>query len=177
MKYVNRYTVVGAVVALVTVTVGYLFKTHQSQSRTQALAARQLTALTLPDLDGTAQSLSQWQGKILVVNLWASWCAPCREEMPGFSRLQQRFAAKNVQFVGIGIDSREKMREYSREVPVTYPLLVGDATLLGIVAALGNSAGGLPYTMVMDTDGSVRETHLGEWKEADLAATLESLSR
>ena len=176
MKHVNRYTTIGAVIALVAATAGYMFSSYQRASGAQAVAAQQLMALSLSDLEGIPQSLSQWQGKILVVNLWATWCLPCREEMPGFSRLQRRFAANDVQFVGIGIDSPEKMREYNREVPVGYPLLAGDSTLLGIVVALGNTAGGLPHTIVVDRHGTVQETHLGAWKEAELAATLEKLT-
>jgi thiol-disulfide isomerase/thioredoxin len=69
-------------------------------------------ALTLPDLEGRPQAMAQWRGKVLVVNYWASWCAPCVEEMPAFSRLQGQYAAQGVQFVGIGIDEVDNMRTF-----------------------------------------------------------------
>jgi thiol-disulfide isomerase/thioredoxin len=79
--------------------------------------------LVLTDVDGKAQSLQQWRGKILVLNYWATWCFPCREEMPGFSRLQAKYQDKGVQFVGISIDEAPKIIEFQKETPVSYPLL------------------------------------------------------
>ena len=73
-------------------------------------ASEQLLALTLADASAVSQPLSQWRGKLLVVNFWATWCPPCREEMPGFSRLNTKFTSKSVQFVGIAIDHADKVR-------------------------------------------------------------------
>ena len=74
------------------------------------------------DIDGQAQSLGQWQKKLLVINFWATWCAPCKEEMPIFAKLQQQFARNGVQFVGIAADSRANVVNFSQKTPVGYPL-------------------------------------------------------
>ena len=136
-----------------------------------------LLALRLPDLDGKVQALSQWQGKILVVNYWATWCPPCKEEMPAFSRLQDKFADKGVQFVGISIDSPDKVRKFQAETPVSYPLLLGTMEHMQTAVNLGNAAQGMPFTVLLDRTGKLHSTKLGRLSEAALAERLEQLVR
>jgi peroxiredoxin len=131
--------------------------------------------LVLPDSTGQAQALEQWRGKILVVNYWATWCPPCREEMPGFARLQAKFAAKGVQFVGISIDTAVKVAEFQKETPVNYPLLIGDTGAIDSSVALGNSRQALPFTAVIDRQGRVAAVKLGRFTEADLEPELVGL--
>lgn len=176
MTRLARYTLITAV-ALAAAAAGYLVSHMQQVFPADPAAAKQLLALNLPDSNGKPQSIEQWQGKILVVNFWATWCPPCREEMPGFSRLQNKFSGNGVQFVGIGIDSEDKIREFSKLTPVSYPLLVGSPGLMGILTQLGNAAGGLPYTVILGREGDLRQTRLGEWKEADLQAVLAKLAK
>jgi peroxiredoxin len=97
----------------------------------------------------------QWRGRILVLNYWATWCFPCREEMPGFSRLQDNFTNKGVQFVGISIDEAAKIIEFQKETPVSYPLLIGDMKTMTNSAELGNSRQALPFTVVFDRNGQL----------------------
>ncbi|MBP9714239.1 MAG: TlpA family protein disulfide reductase [Sterolibacterium sp.] len=141
-------------------------------SATAAHAARQLVSLTLPDVQGREQALQQWQGKLRVVNLWATWCSPCRAEMPGFSRLQEKYAAKNVQFIGIALDTPDQVADYTARIPVRYPLLMGTSALLPIVAELGNLGGAVPYTFILGQQGELRWTHTGYWSESALDAVL-----
>ena len=172
MNRLARHTLIAAVVLA---AAGYLVsRGHHSADPS---AARQLLALTLPDSNGSNQSLGQWQGKLLVINFWATWCPPCREEMPGFSRLQNKFSGTGVQFLGIGIDSADKIREFSIQSPVTYPLLVGTPGLMDLVSQFGNNAGGLPYTVILGRDGAVQKTRLGAWRENDLEKTLGEMVR
>ena len=88
------------------------------------VAVDAIFALNLPDLDGRPQPLAQWRGKVLVVNYWASWCKPCVDEMPALSRMNSHYAARGVQFVGIGLDDAEKLAAFVRTTPVSYPVLV-----------------------------------------------------
>ncbi|HPP47880.1 MAG TPA: TlpA disulfide reductase family protein [Accumulibacter sp.] len=133
---------------------------------------QEVLALTLPDLGGQRQSIAQWRGKILVVNYWASWCAPCIEEMPAFSRLQTRYAEQGVQFVGIGIDELENMRTFVRKTPVAYPLLLAE---LGKGQQAGQQVKGLPYTLIIDREGRLAESRLGRFDEAALEKVLQQL--
>lgn len=138
-------------------------------------ATERLWAKKIPDLAGNEQALSQWRGKLLVVNLWATWCSPCRTEMPGFSRLQAKYADKNVQFVGITLDDVERVRPFATHTPTNYPLLIGDHGFMPIFAAFGNTTGGLPFTVIIDREGQLVRAHLGLWREAALDAALAEL--
>ncbi|MBI3526303.1 MAG: TlpA family protein disulfide reductase [Betaproteobacteria bacterium] len=171
-----------AAIALLAAGTGFIAANFQHQPpstvtapQVPAVAAQQLLALTLPDPAKVNQGLRQWRGKLLVVNFWATWCPPCREEMPGFSRLHAKYAAKNVQFVGIAIDNADKVQEFSLQTPVSYPLLVGGPALMPLMAELGDAAGGLPFTVIIGRDGTLRQTHLGIWKESSLEDSLNAL--
>ena len=135
-------------------------------------AAAQLLALSLPDLARKQHTLGEWRGKVLVVNFWATWCPPCREEIPGFVRLSEKYAAKDVQFVGISIDSADKVRDFAAEQGMNYPLLIGDTETLQVASGFGNHSQGLPFTVILDRAGSTRQVKLGQFDEADLDAML-----
>jgi thiol-disulfide isomerase/thioredoxin len=150
----------------------------RQSGRSEANASvRKLFALNLPDPAGRSQRLSQWQGKILVINFWATWCEPCREEIPGLQRIRDKYVAKNVEVVGIAVDSADKVREYAKSMKVSYPLLVGGLESIELVRDFGNKAGGLPFTVVLDASPGIALSHLGLIKEQDLDQKLTELAR
>jgi thiol-disulfide isomerase/thioredoxin len=127
-------------------------------------------------LDGQRRSLGAFQGKLLVVNFWATWCAPCREEMPAFVRLQERWAARGVQFIGIANDEPEKVRRFGEELRITYPLWTGSQDVADFSRRLGNRLGVLPHTVILDARGIVVESRIGVFAEDDLDARLRVLT-
>jgi len=137
-------------------------------------ASTNLYARTLEDLGGKPQAFSQWQGKPLLVNFWATWCAPCVQEMPELSAIANEEAGKRFNVIGIGIDSPTAMREFAAKHNIKYPLLVGGMGGTDIARDFGNANGGLPFTVLIGADGQVRKTYLGKLKfdalKADLAA-------
>lgn len=135
-------------------------------------APARLLALTLPDLNGQPRSLAQWKGKVLIVNFWATWCAPCREEMPEFTRLNAKYALNGVQFVGISIDSADKVAEFQKEMQINYPLLIGNLESLDLSSDLGNRAKALPFTVILRPDGSPQEIKLGKYATPDLEKVI-----
>ena len=135
----------------------------------------QLFKQSLPDASGQPQALAQYQGKALVLNFWATWCAPCVQEMPELSGLQAELTQKDVQLLGIGIDSPSNIAEFAAKYRIAYPLYVAGMSGTELSRQLGNSAGGLPYTVLIGRDGRVRKTYLGRLKLEELRADIASL--
>jgi peroxiredoxin len=131
--------------------------------------------LTLPDADGREQHLQQWQGKVLVVNFWATWCEPCREEMPEFVKAQATFGARGLQFVGIAIDQPDKVRKFSLDLKLNYPSLIGGYGALELSKSFGNKIMALPFTLIIDRNGQVAHTQLGPLKPGKLDAIVGKL--
>jgi thiol-disulfide isomerase/thioredoxin len=131
-----------------------------------------LLAVSLPDATGTTQALGQWRGKLLVVNFWATWCAPCREEMPMFVKAQADHGARGLQFVGIAVDDAAKVRQFASEIGVNYPTLIGGYGAMELSKSLGNSLMALPFTIVVGRDGKVLMRQLGPVKQAQLDALV-----
>ena len=140
-----------------------------------AEAAAALAGLALPDPDGKEQRLDQWRGKVIVVNFWATWCAPCREEMPEFIKAQQQHGAQGLQFVGIAVDQADKVAQFSKELGLNYPTLIGGFGAMELSKSLGNDVMALPFTVVLDRKGNVVHTQLGELKPAKLQSIITQL--
>jgi thiol-disulfide isomerase/thioredoxin len=136
--------------------------------------ARLLNA-PLTDPTGKPETLAPFKGRVLVVNFWASWCGPCVEEMPTLARLSRQYEKKGVQFVGIGIDSASNVQTFLQKVPVDYPIFVGGFGGADLARGLGNGAGALPFTVVIDAKGAVRSTKIGQIAPDELQRTLDAL--
>jgi thiol-disulfide isomerase/thioredoxin len=134
--------------------------------------AAPLLAISLPDVDGREQALAQWKGKVLVVNFWATWCAPCREEMPMFVKAQSQHGGRGLQFVGVAIDDADKVRKFAAEIGLNYPALVGGYGAMELSKTLGNSVMALPFTVVVDRRGRIVLNHLGPMKQPQLDRVL-----
>jgi thiol-disulfide isomerase/thioredoxin len=134
-----------------------------------------LLALALPDGAGNQQALSQWQGKVVVINFWATWCTPCREEMPELVRIQQEFGARGLQVVGIAVDNPDKVSQFAKEIGLNYPSLIGGYSAVDVSKGLGNKLSALPFTIVLDRQGGVAQTNLGAIKPQQLRSKVSSL--
>jgi peroxiredoxin len=137
--------------------------------------AATLLALSLPDAAGKEQSMGQWRGKVVVVNFWATWCAPCREEMPEFVRAQTEFGARGLQFVGIAVDQADKVDQFAKELGLNYPTLIGGYGAVELSKTLGNRVAALPFTIIVDRQGRVAHTQLGPLKPDQLRAIVGKL--
>ena len=141
------------------------------------ISGEQVLAMNFKDASGEAQSLGQWRGKVLVVNFWATWCAPCRKEIPEFVEVSQHFGTERVGFVGLGIDSAANIARFAGEHAVSYPLLVAGTGSLPIMEGLGNPSLGLPFTLILDADGKIRVRKLGPMSGEELGEAIEGLLR
>lgn len=126
----------------------------------------------LIDLAGKTHRLADYRGKLVLLNFWATWCPPCREEIPGFIRLQERYAGRGLQIVGISIDNPEAVARFWQEMKINYPLLLADDGTFALMGAYGNRSGGLPYSVLVRPDGGIAATKLGVYHEADLERLL-----
>ena len=118
--------------------------------------------------------MDSWRGKIMVVNFWASWCGPCREELPMLNRVHREVGPQGVQFVGLAIDSAQAVAEFEKILPIEFPVLIGNANTLELARALGNKAGGVPFTVILNRGGQVAAIHLGALNEAELKLLLKA---
>ena len=157
-----------AVVAGLSAAAGAAYHLWSRGSDEQAAAVERVLQARVVDVQGASQSLEQWRGRVLVVNYWATWCAPCREEIPVFVRMQERYGARGLQFVGIAIDQPDKVAEFAQEFRVNYPLVLGGVDSIELLRQVGNRAGVLPYTLVIDRKGNLVSREPGGVKEARL---------
>jgi thiol-disulfide isomerase/thioredoxin len=146
-----------------------------SASTTASADSKPLFVAAFPDGQGQTRAFSQWQGKVLVVNFWATWCPPCREEMPELSRLQEKYRASGLVVIGISTDDVEKMREFAQQNPVAYPLLAGDFEATNLAASLGNDKNILPYTVTIGRDGKVIASYFGRLDIGVVEQTLQPM--
>jgi thiol-disulfide isomerase/thioredoxin len=117
---------------------------------------------TLADRDGRTRTLHDWAGKALIVNFWATWCAPCRKEIPLLQRLQREHASDGFQVIGIAVDFREQVLAYASQMKIDYPLLIGEQEALDAASAFGVEVVGLPFTIFSDRQGRIVTAHMGE---------------
>ena len=131
---------------------------------------------SLYDLDENYTSISTWDGKIVLLNFWASWCPPCRREIPVFNEVRELFHANGFEVVGIAVDEKEKVLDFLESVPqVQYPQLIGYDDALTIASVLGNRSGGLPYSVLVDQQGTIRYIKAGELDKQTLISQIELL--
>jgi peroxiredoxin len=170
----RRLLLIGTALAAVSAGAGFAWRALRAPDLSAEVAA--LFQQTFDDANGVAQPMAQWRGRWLVVNFWATWCAPCVDEMPGLQRIARDFADRNVAVVGLGIDRADAIRRFQSELKLEIPLLVAGASGTDVARALGNPMGALPYTVLISPDGRVVNTRLGLIKPETLRDWLESAS-
>lgn len=136
-------------------------------------AVEHLLSERLTDVAGRPVQLSSWRGKPLVVNFWATWCPPCLKEMPIFAYLQKKYP--EVQFVGIAADTEANVRDFLAKSDIPYPMLLAADGGLGLMADLGNTRQGLPFTVSIDAAGRARHVHLGGLTQVEAETMIADL--
>ncbi len=116
----------------------------------------------LADRDGVRRSITEWDGKALMVNFWATWCPPCRREIPLLNDLHARYAPRGFEVIGVAVDFREDVLAYMRETPIDYPVLIGEQDGLDAARAFGMETMGFPFTVFTDSKGRIVTVHVGE---------------
>jgi thiol-disulfide isomerase/thioredoxin len=141
------------------------------------LAVKEMPDLSLPDLAGNTRSLREWSSQALILNFWATWCVPCRKEMPLLEQVHQERGDKGLAVVGIAIDREEPVRTFIAETGVSYPILVGQEQAMAAAEAFGPDFVGLPLTVIAAPGGDIVTVHMGELDWEELAGIIDVLDR
>ncbi len=132
---------------------------------------------TLPDLEGNEHQISEWDGKARLINFWATWCAPCRREIPLLIKIQTEHAENNLQVIGIAVDFVEQVTAYAEEAEFNYPILIGQEKAMAAAEATGIDFIGMPFTMIVAPGGQLIKTHIGEIHEDQMALIIETFEQ
>ncbi|HUR39689.1 MAG TPA: TlpA disulfide reductase family protein [Verrucomicrobiae bacterium] len=135
-------------------------------------AAQRRPELSFRDLDGRTRSLAEWDGKLLLLNFWATWCAPCVKEIPLLVEAQQEFGPRGLQLVGIAMDQREPVAAFAQRLRINYPLLVGEADVVAAMDALGDELGAFPFSVLVAPDGRILSRHSGDLSREEIRELL-----
>ena len=129
--------------------------------------------LQLPGTDGSTHRLSEWNGRLVLLNFWASWCGPCRDEMPLLDRTATQFAGAGLSVVGVAIDDAEAVQQFLRDNPVRYPVLIGDNIDPDPSLLFGDTRSVLPYSVLIGRDGRILAQRAGSFTSGTLADWLQ----
>ena len=172
----NRQNLLIVAIAMLGALLGLYAGSYLGQPRLTAPGAtlrpgERLTDLQLPDIGGHPHRLSEWDGKLVLVNFWATWCAPCREEMPLLDRARQELSPRGLEVVGVAIDDAEAVDTFLKASPVKYPILVGGDN--DTLYRFGDGGDVLPYSVLVAPDGKVLAQRAGSFSEHGLSRWLE----
>lgn len=161
-------------VAAVALFAGLSLAVRHFSTSGQGASAEAFFADTFNDLDGQPAAMAQWQGRIVVINFWATWCPPCVEEMPDLQRVHDEYKDRGVVVVGLGIDNPSSLKRFRDDHLLSLPLYAAGARGSELGRILGNGSGALPYTAVVDRKGRIVHARLGQIRPAELRRWLDA---
>ncbi len=176
----NKYFFV-VVTLVVTAALGYFIYVELDEDAppvtSQVVAPAPVNSVVvdfaLPDLDGNVRHISEWDGKARLINFWATWCAPCRREIPLLKKTQAEHAKNNLQVIGIAVEEIDPVLVYAESAEFNYPILIGQEEAMAAAEATGIDFIGMPFTMIVAPDGHLIKTHMGEIHENQMALIIE----
>ena len=175
MKF-SRRTVIGILlIAGIIGAAGMFLLSERSSTSAPSLSANALYTTQFVDLENKPVMIGRWQGKILLINFWASWCGPCKTEIPHLIDAQKSFAGKNVQVLGIAVDSLQNAKDFSGRLGINYPILVNQDGAIALSQKLGNVLGVLPFTVLIDQNGNVKAVEVGMLNESKINKLVDML--
>ena len=135
----------------------------------------QRPAFELEDLEGTLRNIDEWNGKVLLVNFWATWCPPCKKEMPAFMALHEQYQSAGFEVIGIALDDKESVQDFVDTLGVNYTVFAAEYAGIELTRSYGNRIGALPFSAFIDRDGKIISMHTGELKKAQVEEVIKPL--
>ncbi len=129
----------------------------------------------IADLEGQLRNVSEWDGQVLLINFWATWCPPCKKEMPAFIELQEQYAEQGFKVIGIALDDLQSVQDFADTLGVNYPLLIAEYDGIDLSRSYGNHVGALPFSAFVDRQGKIISTHMGELSKTQVEAIIKPL--
>jgi thiol-disulfide isomerase/thioredoxin len=172
-------------VALLALMAGALFYAARIPLQVEAppppqpeqLAITLRPAFSLPDMEGTPREFAEWDGKHRLLNFWATWCAPCRREIPLLKAFQDQHGADGFQVLGIAVDYPEQVTSYAEETEFNYPILIGQQDAMAVAESSGIEFIGMPFTMFVASDGEYIGAYIGELHQSHLNDVVNIMTR
>jgi len=127
------------------------------------------------DIEGNVRNIKDWDGQVVLLNFWATWCPPCLEEIPGFIEVQQDMENRGFQIIGVAVDNEENIRAFADEMAMNYPILAGEMEAIELAQKYGNNIGALPFSAIIDKNGKITHTIMGELSKDRLISILKQL--
>lgn len=148
---------------------------HEQQAQQNIIIGKHRPEFAVKDENGQLRHISEWDGKVIFLNFWATWCPPCLNEIPDFIELQETYGNQGLQIIGIAIDNHEAVQQFIAESGMNYPALMAEIDGIELAKRYGNDIGGLPYTAVINRQGEISSTFTGELSRKAAENILEEL--
>jgi len=148
-------------------------KSPPSVEPTQPITNTIRPVFSLPDIHGKMRNIKEWDNNYIVINFWATWCPPCREEIPEFIALQKEYEASNLQFIGIAIDNEASVQQFALEMGMNYPSLIAGMPGIELAKQYGNSMGALPFSVIVDPEGRIIAQQIGLLERSKILSTTQ----
>ena len=129
----------------------------------------------MQDIENKLRNIKEWDGKVVLVNFWATWCPPCKKEIPVFMELQKEYQDKGFQIVGIAIDDEEAVKDYADTMGMNYPIIAAELEAMDLSRRLGNRVNALPFSAFIDRNGKIALTKAGELTKAETEDIINKL--
>lgn len=135
----------------------------------------QRPAFELEDLEGTLRNIDEWNGKVLLVNFWATWCPPCKKEMPAFIELHEQYQSQGFEVIGIALDDKESVQDFVDTLGVNYSVFASEYAGIELSRLYGNRIGALPFSVFVGRDGKIKSTKAGELTKQQVEQIIQPL--
>lgn len=167
-----------AVAVIIAGIAGYMLQQYQLTQETNNQVEQTIQIrpeFAMADLNGQIRDIKEWDGKIILLNFWATWCPPCLHEIPDFIALQEQYGDQGFQVIGIAVDNEEAVRKFADEMKINYPVIAAEFEAIKLSSLYGNHMNGLPYTVIINRKSEISDRITGELSKIKAEALLKKL--